>query len=68
MKKGDRVRITNRIRRPAVWPSTTARDDEIKERERRAAVTGFAKGHVHITTNNGTKTSRAPSNVQKIAF
>lgn len=66
LTKGDRVRITNQIRRPAVWPSSVAWDDETKEKERRATVTHIYKDQVHFITDNGTKTWRAPNNVKKV--
>ncbi len=63
--RGDRVRITNHIRRPAVWPSTVAWDEETKKKERSATVTHIYKEQVHLVTDNGTKTWRAPNNLRK---
>ena len=65
LSKGDRVRITNQIRRPAVWPSTVAWDDTTKEKERNATITHFRPGQVHIITENGTRTWRAANNLRK---
>jgi hypothetical protein len=61
--KGDRVRITNRVNRPSSWlrPWDTK---EIKT-ERRATVTRSTKDRVWIVTDNGTKTWRAPRNLER---
>jgi hypothetical protein len=60
-RTGDRVRIKNKIRKPATaGPSWT----EIKERL--ATVTRITVDQVHLTTDNGTKTWRAPNNLRLI--
>jgi hypothetical protein len=58
-RKGDRVRITNRVRRPA-----TAGVSWTEERERLATVTRIIPDQVHIRTDNGTKTWRAHNNLE----
>jgi hypothetical protein len=59
---GDRVRINNRIRRPANWP-TDKPWTEAKERS--AVVTRVTSDRVYITTDNGTLTWRQPQNLKK---
>jgi hypothetical protein len=61
LKRGDRVRIRNRVRRPA-----TAGPTWNEERERLATVTRVTADQVHITTDNGTRTWRGPNNLQLI--
>lgn len=60
---GDRVRITNRVRRPANW------DERIPWNERHArnaTVTGIADGKIYFTTDNGTQTWRLPQNLREL--
>lgn len=59
LKRGDRVRIRNKIRRPA-----TAGPEWTEARERLATVTRVTPDQVHITTDNGTRTWRGPNNLQ----
>ena len=61
LQKGDRVRIKNKIRRPA-----TAGPGWTETRERLATVTRVTPDQVHITTDNGTRTWRGPNNLQLI--
>jgi len=61
LQRGDRVRIKNKIRRPA-----TAGPTWNEARERLATVTRVTTDQVHITTDNGTKTWRGPNNLQLI--
>ena len=65
LTRGDRVRIINKIKRPANW---LARWDEgdIKN-ERRATVTHTVRDQVWIITDNGMKTWRAPNNLERTA-
>ena len=58
---GTRVRIKNKIRKPA-----TAGGDWTEDRERFATVTGTRVDQVHFVTDNGTRTWRAPNNLQRI--
>ena len=58
---GDRVYITNRIRRPVF-----ANRDWTTIRERRATVTRRDGDRVYITTENGTETWRASKNLRPL--
>ena len=62
LSKGDRVRITNRVRKPATWNNEVNWEED---KERRATVTGVTPDQVHIITDNGVKTWRAPNNLKK---
>ena len=57
---GDRVRITNRVRRPNGWPPAP-RDDA----DRAGTVTRVTSTRVYITTDTGIATWRAPTNVTR---
>ena len=61
--KGDRVRITNKVKRPAAWTNQLAWD---KERERSATVTRVTPTQVFFITDNGVETWRAPNNLKKV--
>jgi hypothetical protein len=61
LRPGDRVRIKNKIRRPA-----TAGPSWSETRERSATVTRVTVDQVHIITDNGTKTWRARNNLRLI--
>lgn len=63
LTKGDRVRITNRVRKPATWNNKTAWDED---KGRLATVTKVTPEQVHIITDNGISTWRAPNNLRKI--
>jgi hypothetical protein len=56
--RGDRVRITNRVRRPATAGPTWS-----EARERLATVTRVIPDQIHVVTDNGTRTWRAPNNL-----
>jgi hypothetical protein len=58
LRTGDRVRIKNKIRKPA-----TAGPSWSETRERFATVTRITVDQVHIVTDNGTKTWRAHNNL-----
>lgn len=58
---GDRVRITNHVKKPAYW--TKAWDEK---KERVATVTKINPLQIHFRTDNGVNTWRAPNNVRKI--
>jgi hypothetical protein len=62
--RGDRVRITNRIRRPANWSASWHESDI--ENERRSTVTHRVRDQVWLITDNGTRTWRAPNNLERI--
>ena len=61
--RGDRVRITNRVLRPANFQS--AWDSDAVERERNATVTHTTSNQVWFITDNGTKTWRAHNNLTR---
>jgi hypothetical protein len=54
LSRGDRVRIINKIKRPANWLARW--DEQDIENERRATVTHRVRDQVWIVTDNGTKT------------
>jgi len=58
---GQRVYITNRIRRPINWSGTWE-----AHRERFATVTKQSSSRVSVLTDNGVKTWRAPKHLSKI--
>jgi hypothetical protein len=62
--KGDRVRIKNRVRKPATWTSTT---EWTEAKERVATVTRVTREQIHFVTENGTHTWRAPNNVRLLS-
>jgi hypothetical protein len=59
--RGDRVRITNTVKKPAYW--TKAWDEK---KERVATVIKVTPSQIHFRTDNGVNTWRAPNNVRKI--
>jgi hypothetical protein len=61
--KGDRVRIKNRVRKPATWTSET---EWTEAKERLATVTRVTLEQIHFVTDNGTRTWRAPNNVRRL--
>ena len=62
LSQGDRVRIINAIKRPAIW---VKRWGNI-EIERHATVTHTTSRQVWVITNNGTKTWQAHNNVKRL--
>jgi len=58
---GQRVYITNRIRRPINWSSTWE-----AQKERFATVTKQVNNKVFVHTDNGVDTWRAPKNLSKL--
>ena len=63
VKEGDRIRITNRVRKPATWTGPGVWDEE---REKVATVTQVTRNQIHFVTDNGTQTWQAPNNVERI--
>ena len=62
-KKGDRVWIKNKLKKPATWSDEVAwNEDEAKT----ATVSHIYKGQVHFVTDNGVKTWRAANNLKRI--
>ena len=58
VKEGDRIQITNRVRKPATWTGPGVWDEE---REKVATVTQqVTRNQIHFVTDNGTRTWRAP--------
>jgi hypothetical protein len=62
-KKGDRVRITNKVKKPAVWPREKA---WVESEFRLATVTKVSSLQVHFLTDNGVRTWRAPNNLERV--
>jgi hypothetical protein len=62
INKGDRIRIRNKVKKPAAW--TRPWD---KEKERTATVTRVTATQVHYITDNGVETWRAPNNVERVS-
>jgi CHAT domain-containing protein len=59
IRRGDRVRITNKVRKPAsAGPTWT------EAKERLATVTDTTPTQIHILTDNGTRTWRGPNNLR----
>ena len=63
ISKGDRVSITNDVRKPSYWNDNIEWD---QEKAQRATVTHFYRGQVHFVTDNGVRTWRAINNLAKI--
>ena len=61
LSRGDRVRIKNRVRKPA-----TAGPTWNENKEQLATVKRITIDQIHIVIDNGTKTWRAPNNLQLI--
>ena len=61
LRVGSRVRVKNKIRKPA-----TAGSDWTEQKERVGIVTGIRGDQVHFITENGTKTWRNPNNLEAI--
>ena len=60
--RGDRVWITNKVRKPADWPAHTKwKEDEFRS----ARVTKVTRRQIFIFTDNGVETWRAPNNLKK---
>jgi hypothetical protein len=63
LKKGDRVKIRNKLKRPSTWDVRIKWDQQLAQK---ATVTHFHKEQVHFITDNGVKTWRAVNNVSKL--
>jgi hypothetical protein len=63
LKAGDRIRITNKIRRPVTWPEEVLWTEE---KERVGTVTHLTRNQVHFRFDNGRTTWRATKNIRKI--
>ena len=60
---GDRVRILNKIKKPATWNNTR---QWLEVEARTAVVTSVREDQVFFTTDNGVKTWRAPNNLRRL--
>jgi hypothetical protein len=62
---GDRVKITNVVRKPSSWPNHIEWD---ARQARRATVTKVdaASDRVYFVTDNGTNTWRMPANLKRL--
>jgi hypothetical protein len=58
--EGDRVRIKNKVRKPATWSSAVVWTEA---KERLATVTRVTRDQVHFVTDNDTRAWRAPNNL-----
>lgn len=60
---GDRVRILNKIKKPATWDN---RIEWSEARARLGTVTEVRAKQIFFTTDNGVETWRAPNNLRKV--
>jgi outer membrane murein-binding lipoprotein Lpp len=63
-QRGDRVKVKNKLKKPATWPVTAKWDQEAAQL---ATVTHNYKNQVHFITDNGVKTWRAHNNLARLA-
>ena len=61
--RGDRVRVTNRVRRPVNWPSDRRWDEQLARAATVTHVTAVPD-RVYFTTDNGIETWRIPTNLR----
>jgi hypothetical protein len=61
--KGDRVFLKTRVNKPSGWPNSSKWDPE---RSRYGTVIQVAVDQIHVRTDTGITTWRAPHNVQRI--
>jgi hypothetical protein len=62
-KKGDRVHIKNKLKKPAAWPKNNAWNQCLAQK---ATVTHTYREQVHFVTDNGVKTWRAENNLESL--
>jgi hypothetical protein len=62
-KEGDRVRIKNKLKKPATWPKTKVWNQGLAQK---ATITHTYREQVHFRTDNGVKTWRAGNNLELI--
>ena len=60
-KKGDRVRIKNKLKKPATWPKGNEWTQRLAQQ---GTVTHLYREQVHFVTDNGVKTWRAGNNLE----
>ena len=63
-QRGDRVKIKNKLKKPATWPSDITWNQDAAQV---ATVTHNYREQVHFRTDNGVKTWRAQNNLVKLA-
>jgi hypothetical protein len=63
LRKGDRVRIKNKVTKPATWPIEKPWHHE---EARLATITRVTKEQMHFRTDDGVSTWRAPNNLERI--
>ena len=61
---GDRVRILNKVKKPATWDNRIAWCETSSARQ--ATVTEVRPKQIFSTTDNGIETWRAPNNLRKV--
>ena len=61
--RGDRVRVTNRVREPTNWPSDREWDARLERRGTVTYVTALQE-RVYFVTDNGVDTWRVPANLE----
>jgi hypothetical protein len=61
-EQGDRIRITNQVKKPYNWGDDRWNYQEAK----RATVTFATEDRIHFVTDNGVTTWRAPKNIQRL--
>jgi len=66
LTKGDRVYVSNRVRKPNNWSNSKEGHVWTAEKERKAIVTRVTKDKIYIVTDNGVHTWRAPKNLEFI--
>ena len=63
LKKGDRVRVKNKLKKPATWSKS---DEWIQQQAQKATVTHRYRNQIHFVTDNGVKTWRAENNLETL--
>jgi hypothetical protein len=63
-RRGDRVRVTNKVKKPATW--SRERGIWREEEFRSAIVTRVTRDQIFILTDNGVSTWRAPNNLARL--
>jgi hypothetical protein len=62
-RKGDRVRIKNKVSKPTTW---SIEKPWRREEAKLATITRVTREQVHFVTDNGVSTWRAPNNLERI--
>jgi hypothetical protein len=61
--RGDRVRIKNKVNKPASWPAARVWD---KDAARFATITEVTREQIHFVTDKGVRTWRAHNNLERV--